>query len=267
MLPFPKKDVESVGASRPARKLQILVADDHPANRILLAQQLNYLRHSCAEAEDGAIALEMWRNQYFDMIITDCSMPVMDGYDLARAIRTEEKDSYGAPVPIVGFTANSQTGEFERCLAAGMNDCMFKPISLESLEIRLSFDDLGRISKVGNSDYLFSEKLIDLTSLEQLTDGDEFKLARLIDTLVASIEDDKSSLAKVFTTADLTGVGALGHKVKSVARIIKASHLIMCCEHVEAACRENNADVLAELIDRLHMAISQVLLSIATYRR
>lgn len=112
--------------------------DDYPANRLLLSQQLNYLGHNVLDEQDGAHGLRAWRNNHFDVVITDCNMPVMNGYELAKAIRAEELLSGGPPLLILGFTANAQPEEIERCAAAGMDDCLFKPIGMKELMARLS---------------------------------------------------------------------------------------------------------------------------------
>ncbi|MGA4817550.1 response regulator [Pseudomonas aeruginosa] len=89
--------VESVRAiplgNRQARRLQVLVVDDHAVNRQILHQQLSFLGHDVEEAENGLSALNLWHGQPFDMVITDCHMPLMSGSDLARSIRQEEREN------------------------------------------------------------------------------------------------------------------------------------------------------------------------------
>ncbi|RBJ78784.1 response regulator [Pseudomonas sp. MWU12-2534b] len=118
-------------------RLQILVVDDHPMNRQVLQQQLCFLGHDVVEAENGLQALHIWRERDFDVIITDCHMPVMNGAELARSIRQDERDTHSEPIVIIGLTADAQQEEVERCIQAGMNDCLIKPISLDELEERL----------------------------------------------------------------------------------------------------------------------------------
>ncbi len=118
-------------------RLQILVVDDHPVNRQVLQQQLCFLGHDVVEAENGLQALHTWRERDFDVIITDCHMPVMNGAELARSIRQDERDTHSEPIVIIGLTADAQQEEVERCIQAGMNDCLIKPISLDELEERL----------------------------------------------------------------------------------------------------------------------------------
>lgn len=250
----------------PARRLTILVVDDYPPNRRLLTQQLGYLGHTAIEAQDGAQGLKAWRAQRFDMIMTDCAMPVMDGYELARAIRAEEAASDLPATLITGFTANAQTGEVERCLAAGMNDCLFKPISLQHLEARLVSVDLPPLSMNVKHDVLAPNRVIDLDALERLTQGDTEALKHLMEPLITSMEDDMAALLKAFTKHDLPGMSDVAHKVKSGGRMIKARHLVQCCEDLEKACLAANWSQLAERVDDQYEAMTQVLELIEVYR-
>lgn len=246
--------------------LKVLVVDDYPPNRRLLTQQLGYLGHSAVEAAEGAQGLNIWRTQRFDMIMTDCAMPVMDGYELARTIRTEEVERGIAPILIVGFTANAQTGESERCLGAGMNDCLFKPISLHHLEARLASAHLAPVALENNLDPPLSSQLIDLEVLEQLTNGDASALSHLLEPLIDSLESDMESLIQAFTKNDLTVLSEIAHKVKSGARMIKARHLARCCETLEHACLSSNWSQLAQCVDEQYEAMERVLEVIEVYR-
>ena len=79
----------------------------------------------------------MWKSGRFGLVITDCHMPHMDGYDLARSIRELESDAGRERVPIIACTANAMQGEAEACLAAGMDDFLVKPVELAQLSEKL----------------------------------------------------------------------------------------------------------------------------------
>ena len=256
----------AIKPSQHIRPLKILVVDDYPPNRRLLAQQLEYLGHSAIEAEDGAQGLKAWRVQRFDLIMTDCAMPVMDGYELAQSIRAEEAAHGLSPVLIVGFTANAQSGETGRCVAAGMNDCLFKPISLHNLEARLASADLSPINVDMDVPGTVTHKLIDLCGLESLTNGDADALKHLLEPLISSLEDDMAALLKAFTKHDLPGLGDVAHRVKSGARMVKATPLALCCENLEEACVSSEWTQLAQRVDELYEAMAQVLEVIEVYR-
>ncbi|GJA08373.1 response regulator [Aeromonas caviae] len=109
------------------------MVDDNHANQILLRQQLKHLGHDVSVRSNGLEALRALASHPFDLVITDCQMPVMDGFELTRNLR-----ALGHDLPVWGFTAHAQPRERELCLAAGMNDCLFKPIGLARLRAALA---------------------------------------------------------------------------------------------------------------------------------
>ena len=114
-------------------ELNVLVVDDNAANRILLAKQLAWLGQHAHLASDGYEALKLWQNNHFDVIITDCNMPGINGYQLTQIIRESEEEQGREPGWIIGFTANAMQEIIDRCLEAGMNSCLFKPCSINAL--------------------------------------------------------------------------------------------------------------------------------------
>jgi two-component system sensor histidine kinase EvgS len=124
--------------------LHVLVVDDHPANRILLASQLNTLGCVIETANDGGDAFARWERQRqdgapFDLILTDCSMPTMSGEDLARAIRARElaltrTNADLKLTRIIGVTANAQPEALTQAIDAGMTLCLVKPLGLDALQ-------------------------------------------------------------------------------------------------------------------------------------
>ena len=79
------------------------------------------------------MALELWADERFEVLISDCNMPRLNGYQLARRIRIQERCERRAPILILGYTADAEPDEVQRCRDAGMDDCLFKPLGLETL--------------------------------------------------------------------------------------------------------------------------------------
>ncbi len=233
----------------PGRALNILVVDDYPANRLLLSQQLGYLGHRVQEAQNGVEGLHAWRSEHFDVVITDCNMPLMSGYELAGAIRDEERAQNLSPGVILGFTANAQAEEKDRCAEAGMDDCLFKPISLRELNASLASvtPDVGA-----------PQPGVDLTSLEQLTGGDTTAIRALLEELVSSNADDQARLSHLSSRQDLPGLADLAHRIKGGARIVQAQRLIAACEALESACRGGDTLLLAQAVEDIRQAIKHL---------
>ena len=111
----------------------VLVVDDHPVNRMVLLRQVNAAGYAAEEVGDGREAFAAWKTGRFALVLTDCNMPEMDGYALARAIREAERRSVSRRTTIVACTANALRGEAQNCFAAGMDDYIVKPVELTTL--------------------------------------------------------------------------------------------------------------------------------------
>lgn len=118
-------------------KRHILVVEDNPMNRSLAKAMLNKLGYESSFAENGREAIEQLSSNGFDLIIMDCQMPVMDGFEATRAIRQREAEAGGGHIPILAVTANAMAGDRERCLESGMDDYLSKPYKLEQLDAKL----------------------------------------------------------------------------------------------------------------------------------
>jgi len=130
------RECPSVEAAERDRTL-VLVADDHPINRQVLQRQLERIGYASEVAEDGREALGLWRTGRFALLLSDCHMPELDGYELARTIRADEAAQGTARKPIIACTANALAGEAEQCLAAGMDDYLAKPVQIATLAAKL----------------------------------------------------------------------------------------------------------------------------------
>lgn len=119
----------------PPSALNILVVDDYPPALLILEQQLSAMGHHVTTAAHGLQALKYWQSAgNFSLIITDCTMPEMDGFVLTRHIRAQEQQLERAPVPILGLTAMIGQEVTRACLEAGMNECLTKPLSSNHLQ-------------------------------------------------------------------------------------------------------------------------------------
>ena len=205
--------------------LNVLVVDDHPANRLLMCQQLEFLGHRFSVAEDGETGLEVWKTGLFDLVIVDCNMPIMNGYELTRAIRRHEQHSAPPRCTVLGFTANAQPEELLRCKQAGMDDCLFKPLTLTALS-----EWVAGI-KPPVRDPAFS-----LQGLHLLTGGNPLMDRRLLTELLSSNRQDLQALRALSRSKDPQAFLDVAHKVKGAARIVQATRLIASCEALEQVC-------------------------------
>ena len=228
--------------------LSVLVVDDHPANRLLMCQQLEYLGHRFTGADDGRAGLHAWKNGAFDLVVVDCNMPVMNGYDLARAIRQHEQQHQQPPCTVLGFTANAQPEEIQRCKLAGMNDCLFKPLSLTALSQWV--EGLRPTPR---------QLPFNLQGLDLLTGGNPELARRLLAELLSSNRLDRQELLALADQGEPQALIDVAHKIKGAARIAQASRLIECCEALEHACHDTAPEqVVARCLNAMDQAMLEL---------
>jgi CheY-like chemotaxis protein/signal transduction histidine kinase/HPt (histidine-containing phosphotransfer) domain-containing protein len=118
---------------RENRSLRILLAEDNEVNKIVATSMLDNLGHRAIVVSNGAEAIDAFKKEQFDVVIMDCQMPVVDGFEATSFIRRWESEQGREPSPIIALTAKALDGDRETCLDAGMSDYVSKPFSLEQL--------------------------------------------------------------------------------------------------------------------------------------
>ena len=229
LAPSPGTITQEPSINPATHQLNVLVVDDHPANRLLMCQQLGFLGHRFTTEHDGAAGFKTWKAGKFDLVIADCNMPVLNGYELTRAIRKHEQATSQRPCTVLGFTANAQPEERQRCKQAGMDDCLFKPISLTLLSQRLAMlEPLFYCPEVFNAD-----------ALSPLTGGDKQRTRLLLEELLRSNCQDLKTLLELPDNGELQAFVEIAHRIKGAARIVGAQSLINNCEALEQATPAN----------------------------
>jgi len=125
------------------RGLRVLVAEDNIVNQRVIERQLTQVGCAVRCANNGQLAIQALKESTFDLILMDCQMPEMDGYEATRVIRQSEYRD----IPVIAFTAHALPSEREKCLAAGMDDCLTKPVRFAELKLALARAMRGRIGK------------------------------------------------------------------------------------------------------------------------
>jgi signal transduction histidine kinase/DNA-binding NarL/FixJ family response regulator len=207
------------GGERPV----VLVVDDHPVNQEVLVRQLDLLGVAADTAEDGEQALAAWLARPYAAVLADIHMPRMDGYELARRLRAIEAERHDqARTPVVAVTANAMKGEEERCLAAGMDAYLVKPVSIDLLR-----DTLMRWLAIEQSeDHEARDQdrvaAIDRNVLASWLGDDRAAIASLLEKFRDTAIDAEREISVASRLGDLAAVAAASHKLKGAAQAVGA---------------------------------------------
>jgi PAS domain S-box-containing protein len=216
---------------------KVLIVDDHPLNLAMLKRQLKVLGMNADTAGGGAQALAKWRREGHRLVITDLQMPDVDGYALARAIRSEQGERKPT---VVAFTANTQSEALERCMAAGIDDYLTKPTELSVLREKLTYW-LGKpvsLRPMSASRAKPShEKRIDRSRIEELAGGPD-GIAEVLSSLEAALRADIAELHEALVRGDLAAVRRAAHRIKGAALNIGSEGLAATARQVEDAMRD-----------------------------
>ena len=138
--------------------LRILLAEDHPVNQKVAVRMLERLGHAVVVAADGNKAIAALEDGRFDVVLMDVQMPEMDGFEAVRIIRARETTT-GTHLPIIALTAHAMQGDRERCLRAGFDDYLAKPIRQRDLQAALSGTRRQNRRRTAGSDHALLEQL------------------------------------------------------------------------------------------------------------
>jgi CheY-like chemotaxis protein/HPt (histidine-containing phosphotransfer) domain-containing protein len=242
----------------------VLVAEDHPTNRIVIRRQLGLLGVRCMIAGDGQEALEMLDRQDFALLLADCHMPRLDGYELTQRIREAEQRT-GEHLPIVALTASALPSEAERCIASGMDLVLTKPVALDALERALSpwlsFED-STPNGASEGAPPKEESVVDLSILRELLGDDDEAIDEVTSTFLESAAESVAQFDEAYAAGNTPGVRSAAHRLLGAARTLGATQLVQVCEEVEAS----NEAVPLEVADRLHHELSSVTGALAGLR-
>ncbi|NOT83873.1 MAG: response regulator [Methylococcaceae bacterium] len=255
----------------------ILVAEDYPANQILVKRFLEAFGCQVHIANNGLEAITALQEQTYDLILMDCQMPVMDGYAATAVIRRLESTIYAARLPIIAVTAHALAGDRAKCLNAGMDEWLTKPFTRQELNTALQkwlpehliiADQqtqavvVSRMTDESASDIA----AVDIAFLQQnfnLDDPDDLDfIAALKAAFQKGAEQVFATLQHSIAHNDTEQVRKLAHGLKSISANVGGMRLSVYCKTMEELGRDAQLETAAELAGTMQVEYSRVLVAL-----
>ena len=234
------------------KNTHILVAEDNPVNIMVASEILESYGCTITPAGNGLEAISMFNKSDFDLILMDCQMPEMDGFDATRNIRKIEIENSMSSTPIVAFTANAMQGDKEKCLGAGMDDYISKPINQVELELTLAKWLPHKLSSLPIEEKdealkipLENESgdpppLLDMTIFNNLKSLFNEKFIDVVEQHKISLTENIQKAEAALKNNDATTLAAIMHAVKSSSRQFGALQQGDFSDEIEMLARDNN---------------------------
>lgn len=279
VLEFETAEKEAVEPKKPPRPQnleniseRVLLVEDNEVNLKVAQKLIDYIGYPFDVAENGMVALEKAKKRRYRMILMDCQMPVMDGYFCTKRIRKYEDDNALNHTPIIAMTANAMLGDKEKCIEAGMDDYMSKPLNRYILEKTLKqWDPLSHKIKAsagtGAEDYkiqpepepaaeepAINQKWLSLEVLEELKEfmGDD--IGSLIDMFLQETPQIIKKMDEHVMAKDFEDIKQLAHTLKSTSANIGAKGLNHFCKQLEQAAIKEEGALLSQVQMKLRKA-------------
>lgn len=252
----------------PAR---VLVAEDNEINQIIVLKLLDKLGHRADVVASGQEALAALTTHPYDLVLMDIEMPVMDGLEATRQIRSGQAHIADPQIPIIAMTAHTEREERERCLKAGMNDHVGKPINRKMLAQVLERWYPGRSGNPGTASRTdqrtianAGDEWLDIPGLDTrlglLRIGEDRNLyRRLLDRFVETQSEIATAMRKAMTEGDLDRARQLAHNIKGAAGNLGASELEAAAHKMEQALGEDQPLQIEEVLANFEQSLTQLI--------
>ncbi len=251
----------------------ILLAEDNLMNQKVIVDQLHALGYAVEVADDGALALDKWRQYRYPLLLTDLHMPNMSGYDLAAAVRKEAlqyDDDDSQFTRIIAVTANALKGEEQKCLSVGMDGYITKPIELETLQAMLhrwlplpvANETLAKVAAVANTKTIAVEAKasspICFTTIANFLGNDPAKHEEYLNYFVSHAAELLDNIEQQAHHQQSQAVHSIAHQFKSVAKSVGALQLSEVAFKLERASEDGDWALIRNYIDDLNQKYQDV---------
>ena len=247
-------------------RMQILLVEDNAVNQLFALRLLEKIGHSVTVASDGRKALNALEKQSFDLVLMDIQMPEMNGWQATRAIREKEMTT-GQHIPIIAMTAHTMKGDEEKCIAAGMDFYLTKPIRTEELLAVLQGIE-NRKDGANSAQELHSKEpvtnAIDLTATLERLEGDRDLLGELAQLFRTECPKMVDEIRRAITAHDAENLAQQAHTLKGSAANLGAMAVSRTAMELEKIARSGDMEHASVLLNHLAEEVGQLFCELET---
>jgi two-component system, sensor histidine kinase and response regulator len=252
-----------VRAVRVEANRRVLLAEDNPVNQKVARMVLEKLGLEVTVVNNGREAVTSWKAGGHDLILMDCQMPELDGYEATREIRRLEQGHQS--IPIVALTAHAMKGDDEKCRAAGMTDYLTKPLDRNKLQACLE-RHLGKfggspasLDADANGEEPPPSAPVDWTAFLKSMDGDESLARELVDLFIESGDETLAAILSALGANDYAAVGEQAHSLKGASANLRASATTQAAARLEAAAKAGDRPQIDTLATELKTEVTRTI--------
>jgi two-component system sensor histidine kinase/response regulator len=250
-------------AAEPARRLRpgrrVLLVEDNPVNQKVAVRMLEKLGCRVDLAANGKEAVMMVTALPYDVVFMDCEMPEMDGYEAAGVIRRSEAP--GRRVPIMAMTAHALAGDREKCLAAGMDDYISKPVRRDDLARALDMWALARTTGAAPADAVskpgIEASLVDLQQLREAAGGDPEAVLGLVGTYLRETDDLMGRLRTAIGSGAAKEMGQIAHGCAGSSAQLGLASVVPIFRRLEEMSKQGRLTDTADLVEELERELER----------
>jgi CheY-like chemotaxis protein/HPt (histidine-containing phosphotransfer) domain-containing protein len=259
--------LQSAPTVLPAARLSVLIVEDNPVNQMLAVELVSRLGYETAVAWNGVEALTALSARRFSAVLMDVQMPEMDGITATQQIRDPASAVLDHTVPVIALTANAFAEDRARCLAAGMNDFLTKPVDRNRLNVALAqwvgvvepgvgraADAPGGVRRAGNANdpQIFDRKAL----LERVMDDEELA-GEVLAAFLGELDGDMTLLGAALNRGDHRAARDAAHTIKGSSANVGAETIRGCALEIEQCCKQGDVGAAALLLHALAESVDE----------
>ena len=245
-------------------QVKILLAEDNKVNQKVALNQLKNLGYAADVANNGQEVLEQLDKQNYDLVLMDCQMPILDGYEATEEIRRQEgKNKHTI---IIALTASAMKEDLDKCIASGMDDFLSKPVRKEALLEKLEhWSNQAALQQASEPISELTEIPVDIDLLNEFSQGDYEFVKQLLQGFIESVQENIVTLQSAIATNDVLTIIHLAHQIKGSSGNIGANKISHLAEQLEHLARQKNLAAAPALLIDLEKVLEQVISFVDTY--